>query len=108
MRCHSARGSWCACARGPCVLPHLRQGGQAQGLRNFPEVRLCPATLRGTPTGERAVAQARLLCGDEDRAAARLLVGKYRLMHGVLVPLWHRMMRTATLHYELTGFRSAS
>jgi hypothetical protein len=29
------------------------------------------------------------------------------LLHGVAVPLAHRVMRTKTLHYELTDIREA-
>jgi uncharacterized protein len=83
------------------------KAGKTKRLRNFPEVRLRPATVRGTPAGEMAVARARLLGGDEDKAAARLLAGKYPLMYGFLVPVAHRFMRTATMHYELTGFQPA-
>jgi PPOX class probable F420-dependent enzyme len=80
------------------------KAGKSKRLRNFPEVRLCPSTFRGTPTGAIASARVRLLGADEARTAARLLARKYPLMHGVLVPLAHRFMRTQTLHYELTAF----
>lgn len=77
---------------------------KSKRLRNFPEVRVAPSTLRGRPTGREVQARARLLAGDEDRTAARLLSRKYPLLHGVLVPLSHKVMRTQTLHYELSDF----
>jgi hypothetical protein len=81
------------------------KAGKSKRLRNFPDVRFCPATFRGKPTGASVHASARLLTGDEARAAARLLARKYRLLHGVMVPLIHKLYRTRTLHYELTGFQ---
>jgi PPOX class probable F420-dependent enzyme len=81
------------------------KAGKSKRLRNFPDVRFCPATVRGRPTGATVHASARLLGGEEARSAARLLARKHRLLHGFVVPLAHRLMRTRTLHYELTGFQ---
>ncbi|MFI2203768.1 PPOX class F420-dependent oxidoreductase [Streptomyces sp. NPDC020192] len=77
--------------------------GKAKRLRRDPEVELAPATVRGAPTGPEIHARARLLehGSAEDRHAAKLLRHKYPFMHGVLVPLSHRLMRAPTLHYEL-------
>jgi PPOX class probable F420-dependent enzyme len=74
-------------------------------LRNFPEVQFSRATFRGRPTGPTVRARARLLAGDEAGIAARLLRRKYPLLHGFAVPLAHRLMRTSTLHYELSDVR---
>lgn len=81
------------------------KAGKPKRIRNFPEVRFSPATFRGRPTGPELRAEARLLDGDEAAAAARLLRRKYPLLHGLAVPLAHRLMRTSTLHYELSGVR---
>jgi PPOX class probable F420-dependent enzyme len=75
---------------------------KSKRLRNFPEVRFSPSTSRGKPTGRELSAQARLLDGEEARTAAHLLARKYPLLHGILVPLSHKVMRTKTLHYELS------
>ncbi|MHA6804123.1 PPOX class F420-dependent oxidoreductase [Salinifilum ghardaiensis] len=83
------------------------KAGKSKRLRNFSEVRFCPSTFRGTPTGAMVAARARLLDGDEARQAAKLLTRKYRLLHGVVVPVGHRIMRTRTLHYELSDFSAA-
>lgn len=83
------------------------KAGKSKRLRNFPEVQFCPSTFRGKPTGATVHANARLLDGDEARTAARLLSRKYPVLHGLLVPLAHRLMRTATLHYELNNIRPA-
>ena len=79
---------------------------KAKRLRNFPEVRFAPSTFRGKPTGKELHAWARLLDGEEALTAARLLARKYPVLHGVLVPLSHKVMRTKTLHYELSGVAS--
>ena len=81
------------------------KAGKPKRIKNFPEVRFSPATFRGRPTGPALYAQARLLDGDEAAAAARLLRRKYPVLHGLAVPLAHRLMRTATLHYELSDVR---
>ncbi|WNI23228.1 PPOX class F420-dependent oxidoreductase [Streptomyces sp. ITFR-16] len=72
-------------------------------MRNFPEVELAPSTLRGKPTGPEIRARVRLLPehGPESAHAASLIKHKYPVMHGVLVPLAHRIKRDRTLHYEV-------
>lgn len=83
------------------------KSGKYKRLRNFDEVRFCPSTFRGEPTGTTVTARARLLSGDENRHASQLITHKHRLLHGVVVPLAHRVLRTKTLHYELTDVREA-
>ncbi len=78
---------------------------KSKRLRNFPEVRFAPSTMRGKPTGPAVHAQAHLLHGAEAGAASKLLARKYPVLHGVLVPLSHLLMRTQTLHYELSEVR---
>ena len=84
------------------------KAGKRKRLRNFPDVRFCPSTFRGRPTGATVYAHARLLHGDEARHAAHLLARKHPVLHGVVVPLAHRVMRTTTVHYELSDCRPAS
>jgi uncharacterized protein len=84
------------------------KAGKSKRLRNFPDVRFGASTVRGQPTGATMQARARLLAGDEARAAARQLARKHRVLHGVVVPLTHRLMRTSTLHYELTDVEPLS
>lgn len=81
------------------------KAGKPKRLRNFPDVRFCASTARGRPTGPALAARATLLDGNEAVAAARLLRRKYPVLHGVMVPLAHRLMRTSTLHYELSDIR---
>lgn len=71
-------------------------------MQHNPEVEIAPSTVRGAPTGPAIRARARLLDGEESARAGRALARKHRLMHGVLVPLFHRIKRYRTLHYELT------
>ena len=80
--------------------------GKAKRLRNDGRVELTPSTTRGTPTGTGApvAAQARRVDGTEARHAARLLARKHPILHGIVVPLSHRLGRSKfghTLHYEL-------
>ena len=75
--------------------------GKAKRLRNLPEVRVAPATLRGRPLGPAVPARARLLDGLEAQHARELLARRYPLLHGRLVPWVLRRKGWTTLHYEL-------
>lgn len=70
-------------------------------IRNNPEVGLAPSTLRGKPTGPAIRARARILKGDESARAGRRLAEKYPILHGVLIPLVHRLRGNETIHVEL-------
>jgi hypothetical protein len=51
------------------------------------------------------LAEAHQLNGAEGRFAARLLARKYPLLHGIVVPVTHRVGRFKfgrTIHFELT------
>ncbi|MGH9856091.1 MAG: PPOX class F420-dependent oxidoreductase, partial [Blastocatellia bacterium] len=65
-------------------------------IRNNPEVEIAPSTFRGKPTGPAIRARARVLSGDESVYAGRLLARKYPILHGLLVPLVHRLRRNTT------------
>ncbi|GIF63085.1 hypothetical protein Ais01nite_11200 [Asanoa ishikariensis] len=76
-------------------------------IRNNPAVTVAPSTARGAPTGRAVPAVAHRLTGAENTAAARALRAKYPLLHGVLVPLTHRLGRRTTgrtVHFELRSF----
>ncbi|MFG2892038.1 PPOX class F420-dependent oxidoreductase [Streptomyces sp. NPDC048248] len=77
--------------------------GKAKRLRNFPEAEFCAATWRGRPIGPTQPARLRLLdpASREYRRAERALTRKYPLLHGLVVPLTHRLKKERTLHYEL-------
>lgn len=76
--------------------------GKAKRLRNFPEVKVAPSTMRGKPTGPAVSGRATLLGDSETKRIERLLARKHPLLHGRLVPAWHRRKGWTTLYYELT------
>lgn len=76
--------------------------GKTKRIRNDPEVEIQPSTARGRPTGPPVRARARLLGGGESEHAARLLARKHPVLHGLLVPLAHRLRGYETVHLELT------
>ncbi len=77
-------------------------------IRNNPEVEFAPSTALGRPTGRAIQARATVLEGEESARAGRLLARKYPAMHGLLVPLVHRLRGNKTMHVQLTpvGTRS--
>ncbi|MCI3931398.1 PPOX class F420-dependent oxidoreductase [Streptomyces sp. AN091965] len=79
------------------------KAGKVKRLRRDPRVEIAPSTLRGKPTGPGITARARRLerGTGEDARASRLIARKYPVQQGVLVPLWHKLRRDATLHYEI-------
>lgn len=77
-------------------------------LQNNPSVELVPSTMKGKPTGPSMEAHARRVEGAEAKHARKLLARKYPLLHRILVPVGHRLMRYKTLHYELKADRRAS
>ncbi|MDF2975983.1 MAG: class F420-dependent oxidoreductase [Actinomycetospora sp.] len=86
------------------VIRTFERAGKTKRLRREPTARVSPCTVRGAPTGPPLAVCCRRLHGDEARAAARLLRRKYPLLHGLLVPLAHRVGRRRTgrtVHLEL-------
>jgi PPOX class probable F420-dependent enzyme len=70
-------------------------------IRRNPAVEVAPSTVRGTPTGPAIRARARALAGEESRRARRVIAAKYPILHGILIPLAHRLRRNTTVHIEL-------
>ena len=70
-------------------------------LRNNPNVEVAPATVKGTATGPALEARATLLHSEHATVAAHALARRHRVLHGVMVPLMHRLRRYRTMHYEL-------
>ncbi len=82
---------------------YIRTYGKAwkwKRVRNTPGCELAPCTLRGRPTGPGVQVRGRVLAGEEAAHAARALAHKYPLLHGLLIPRLHRLMRTPTVHME--------
>ena len=71
-------------------------------VRNDPAVEIAPSTARGKPTGPAIRARARLLAGSEAERASQALNKKHPILHGVLVPLVHRLRGNKAVHIELT------
>jgi uncharacterized protein len=72
-------------------------------VRNVPNCEIAPSTRFGRPTGRSMPVRGRILEGDDARRAARALARKYPVLHGVLIPLVHRLMRTPTIHMEFVA-----
>jgi PPOX class probable F420-dependent enzyme len=71
-------------------------------IRNNPIVEIAPSTMRGRPTGPAIRARARVLSGSEAVHASAALNKKYPLVHGIFVPITHRLRGQKTMHIELT------
>lgn len=72
-------------------------------IRNNPVVELAPSTARGKPTGPTLRARARIISGEEAKRARRAINGKHPLLHGVVVPMFHRLRRENTVYLEITA-----
>jgi len=77
-------------------------------IRNNPEIEIAPSTFRGKPTGPAIRARARVLNGAESARAGHALARKHPILHGVLVPLIHRLRGNRTVHIEVTPVDAGS
>jgi len=77
-------------------------------IRNNPEIEIAPSTFRGKPTGPAIRARARVLNGAESAQAGHALARKHPILHGVLVPLIHRLRGNRTVHIEVTPVDAGS
>jgi PPOX class probable F420-dependent enzyme len=75
-------------------------------MRHHPDVEIAPSTSRGKVTGPSMRAHVRFLSGDEAQTASKALASGYPLLHGVVVPLYHRLKGYKTMHFELTPLDS--
>jgi PPOX class probable F420-dependent enzyme len=75
---------WFAEERGILYVYSEAASGKIKRIRNNPRVRIAPCDARGRLKGERVVATARILEGDEARHADDLLNAKYRIMKRLL------------------------
>jgi PPOX class probable F420-dependent enzyme len=86
-------------------LRSFEKAWKTRHLAHNPDAVVTPSTMRGRPTGAGLPATVRRLDGAEARTAKRALARKYPLLHGVLVPLMHRLGRARTgrtVHFVLT------
>jgi PPOX class probable F420-dependent enzyme len=76
--------------------------GKLKRIRNCPGVEVAPSTSRGRVLGASRPARARILAGAESDVAAGALAGKYPILHGHLIPWYHRRKGLRTTQLELT------
>lgn len=77
------------------------EAGKFKRLRHTPEVTVAPSTVRGVATGPAIRAHARVLAGEEDAHAASLIRARHPFLHGIIVPLTHRLRGNRTVHFEV-------
>jgi uncharacterized protein len=75
--------------------------GKAKRLRHTSAVRVAPSTFRGQTVGPAIRAEAYLLDGEASQRAARLLASKHPILHGRLIPWYHRRRGWITQQYRL-------
>ena len=76
--------------------------GELKRIRRTPGVEVRPSTFCGRPTGAAMRARARGLEGEESTRAGRMLARKYPVLHGLLIPLVHRLRGNETIHIGLS------
>jgi len=79
----------------------FESAGKFKRIRNNPLVDVAPSTFRGEATGPSIRARVRILSGDDAERARRLIERKHPWLHGVLVPLGHRLTSKKTVYLEL-------
>jgi PPOX class probable F420-dependent enzyme len=75
--------------------------GKAKRLRHTPAVLVAPSTFRGRALGPAIRAEARLLGGEASAHATRLLASEHPVLHGLLIPWYHRRRGWVTQQYRL-------
>jgi hypothetical protein len=75
--------------------------GKAKRLRHTPAVLVAPSTFRGQALGPAIRAEAHLLGGAASQHAASLLASKHPILHGRLIPWYHRRRGWVTQQYRL-------
>jgi uncharacterized protein len=75
--------------------------GKAKRLRHTTEVRVAPCNARGCRRGEDLAAKAVLLTGEGSLQAAKKLAQAHPLLHGRLIPWYHRRRGWQTQQYRL-------
>jgi PPOX class probable F420-dependent enzyme len=75
--------------------------GKAKRLRHTTDVRVARSTMLGRPRGPAIAARAYLLHGEASDRAARLLARRHPVLHGRLIPWYHRRRGWTTQQYRL-------
>ena len=79
--------------------------GKAKRLRRSPHATVAPSTTRGTPTGPALDVRARVIDGPDAERAGRLITAKHPVLHGMAVPIAHRLTRRTPVYLELVVAR---
>jgi len=80
--------------------------GKAKRLRRDPRATVAPSTTRGTPTGPAVDVRARFINGPDADRASRLIEAKHPVLHGLAVPIAHRLTRREPVYLELVPARA--
>jgi PPOX class probable F420-dependent enzyme len=75
--------------------------GKAKRLRHTPTVEVAPCNFRGRRPGPAVRATAVLLNGEASAHAAQVLAKKHPILHGRLIPWYHRRRGWTTQQYRL-------
>jgi PPOX class probable F420-dependent enzyme len=75
--------------------------GKAKRLRHTPAVLVAPSTFRGRALGPAIRAEAHLLDGEASAHAASMMASKHPILHGRLIPWYHRRRGWVTQQYRL-------
>jgi PPOX class probable F420-dependent enzyme len=86
---------------GRAVFRTYAETWKARRLRRDPRVRVTPTTFRSRPVAPGMAARARRLDGQDAAAARKALARRHPFLHGVAVPIAHRLRGLHTQHYEL-------
>lgn len=77
--------------------------GKAKRLRHTPVATVAESTLGGRPTGPAVDVRTRFVEDADARRASRLIASKHRVLHGVAVPIVHRLTRRRPVYIELVA-----
>jgi uncharacterized protein len=75
--------------------------GKAKRLTHTAAVQIAPATVRGRPRMPPMRAEAHLLQGAAAEQAAALLAKRHPILHGRLIPWYHRRRGWTTQQYRV-------
>jgi uncharacterized protein len=75
--------------------------GKAKRLGHTPRVEVAPCSFRGRSRGPAVLARVILLDGEASEQAARVLARKHPVLHGRLIPWYHRRRGWTTQQYRV-------
>jgi PPOX class probable F420-dependent enzyme len=90
---------WFAEANGKIYVMTRSDSGKYKRIRNNPEVRIAPCTVRGKITGPEFTAQARILAPEQWSSGRQAMRQKYWLLR---LPFWSRK----NIYLEISGVES--